>query len=233
MAGPRIDRSGHRRPRAVLVAAALVALLAGACSSGGTGHPSAHPHPPTGTGSPASSGQTPSAPRPKPEPPFRFRIEQVKHVLTSKLGPKKTRRALRRSIPAIRDRMNRLYRGAFVQPKTWRRGRFGPVFQGFFTGVARTIARKHPRTLTLGPDAGRRFASVHGAAGRLKIRVLIGRDGTVGTAFVRAWFTEKAVQRSGGAILVVSDARYFLRHGKRGWWVEGFTVRRHDHRSRT
>src|SRR5439155_26136007 len=105
--------------------------------------------------------------------------------------------------------------------------------QRFFTGIARGIARKHPRTLTLGPDAGKRFRSVHGATGRLKIRILIGRNGTVGTAFTRARFTERAVKRRGGEVVVVSDGRYFLRHGKRGWWIEAFTVRRHDHRRRT
>jgi len=157
----------------------------------------------------------------------------VTHVLTAKLGPAKVRRATRGPARNIKERFDAMFRMAFADPHVWREGKYGPVFERFFAGRGREIARGHKRTLTLGPDAGRLFRSVQEASGQLKISVLIGAGGGPVTASVQALFFEKAIRTQGrGRTVIVSDGRYFLMPGKHGWTIQGFSVRRHDHRPR-
>jgi len=157
----------------------------------------------------------------------------VKHVLTAPLKPAKVRRATRGPARNIKERFDAMFRMAFVDPGVWREGKYGPMFERFFAGRARETARDHKRTLTLGPDAGRLVRSVREASGQLKIRVLVGPGGGPVTASARALFFEKAVRTRGrGQTVIVSDGRYFLLPGKHGWTIQGFSVKRHDHRPR-
>jgi len=149
---------------------------------------------------------------------------------TGKLRHDKARRTAHLAARKIRDRFNALFRTTFVEAASWRRGSYGTALVRLFGGHILPVARRHLRALSLGRAAGRRFERVLGAHGRLKVNVLIGPKATAVTASVHAVFQERAVEKNGRTTIVVSDGHYFVRPGKRGWVIDAFSVRRHDHR---
>ncbi len=226
------------RPAALLVAAALFAACTGGSPAAApTGTPPAGPTAttapgPGATGTPSSVKPTKHGPPPKHhrQRPFRFRIAHVGHTLTTgRLGSVKVHRATVGSVQAIRVRFTSLFRMTYVDPSTWRSAKYGEAFRRFFGGGVRASATEHRQKLTLGPDAGHRFASVWGQVGTLKVNVLIGAGGGPVTALVRARFAEKAVRTKGGTTVVVSDGTYYIQPSKRGWTIQAFQVGRHDH----
>ncbi len=181
--------------------------------------------------SPAPTVTTHSTPSPlvPPVPSFHFRVAKFTPVKGSSRTPVAVvRRVTRRAVGNIRDGLERMYRLAFLVPADWQHDRYGPAF-AFFSGDARTSARKHTSLLTLGPDAGRRFEAVASARGTLKIQVLLDRGGHPVTAVATVDFRAKAVRTAGGTTLVHSLGSYFLRPSKHGWLIDGFEVRRKDH----
>jgi hypothetical protein len=185
----------------------------------------------SGTPSPVKPTKHGPPPKPRHRPrPFRFRIANVGHTLTTgKLGPVKVHRATVGSAQAIQLRFTNLFRMTYVDPSSWKPSKYGEAFQRFFGGQVRAAATEHRQKLTLGPDAGQRFASVWGPVGTLKVKVLIGAEGGPVTALVRARFTEKAVRTNGGTTVVVSDGTYYVQPSKGGWTIQAFQVGRHDH----
>jgi hypothetical protein len=126
--------------------------------------------------------------------------------------------------------MDQLFRQTFVDPRNWKDAKYYGPLSGFFAGLARDVALKSRKKLTLGPDAGKKFESVREASGRLRIRVLVGAAGGPVTASVQADFHEKAKRTDGGTTVVVSEGNYFLQPVKeRGWVIMAFRVGRHDH----
>jgi hypothetical protein len=212
------------------VAAALVVLLAACTSSGPTprGGGSRSASGTAQSGSPASPGASPTR---KPPGPFRFRLVGVHPSPTSKLRHDKARRTAHLAARRIRDRFDALFRTTFVDARSWRSGSYGTALVRSFGGHVLPVARRHLRALSLGRAAGRRFETVHGASGRMKVNVLIGPKATAVTASVHAVFMERVVEKSGRTTIVVSDGHYFVRPGKGGWVIDAFTVRRHDHRA--
>jgi hypothetical protein len=162
--------------------------------------------------------------------PFRFRIAHVGHTLTNgKLESVRVHKATVESAAAIQLRFTNLFRMTYVDPSSWKPAKYGEAFQRFFGGQVRAAATEHRQKLTLGPDAGQRFASVWGPVGTLKVNVLIGAGGGPVTALVRAQFSEKAVRANGGTTVVVSDGTYYVQPSKQGWTIQAFHVGRHDH----
>ena len=221
-----------------MLAAALFAACTGgsptAAPTGSSAGSSATTAPiPSRSGTPSSVKPTKHGPPPKhphQSRPFRFRIAHAGHTLTNgKLGPVKVYRATVGSAQAIQQRFTSLFRMTYVDPSGWKSAKYGEAFQRFFGGPVRAAATGHRQKLTLGPDAGQRFASVWGPVGILKVNVLIGAEGRPVTALVRARFSEKAVRANGGTTVVVSEGTYYVQPSKQGWTIQAFQVGRHDH----
>jgi len=225
------------RPAAVLLAAGLFAACTGSsptaapntATSGGAATTASSPTPAGSPSPPAKQGGPPKQPHHQ-QRPFRFRIVHVGHTLTTtKLGSVKVHKATVGSAQAIQLRFNNLFDMTFVDPSSWKTSKYGEAFQRFYGGQVRATAAQHQQKLTLGPFAGKRFTSVWGPSGSLKVNVLIGAQGGPVTAVVRAQFSEKAVRADGGTTVVVSDGTYYVQPSKAGWTIAAFQVGRHDH----
>ncbi|MFL5797310.1 MAG: hypothetical protein ACJ77A_05185 [Actinomycetota bacterium] len=233
---PSSIRSPHvPRPAALALLAVAVAVLLAACTSSGPappsrGSPSASATSASATSPPGSSVPPAASPTHKPPGPFRFRLEGVNPSPTGKLRHDKARRTAHLAAQRIRDRFDSLFRTTFVDARSWRPGSYGKALTQSFGGHVLPVARRHLKALSLGLAAGRRFERVMGASGHMKVNVLIGPKATVVTASVHAVFQERAIAKNGRTTIIVSDGHYFVRPGKRGWVIDAFSVRRHDHR---
>jgi hypothetical protein len=221
--GPR------RRALAIALAAAVAISLLAACD-GGDEQPKTR-----GTSREASVPASPHRPKEAKKrhrgkgPRFHFRVVSREAIKTGvPVRPVVVRRSVRVTVQKVRRILERIYRDGFLDPRSWQANRYSRVFRRF-TGPAARAARKHPRTLTLGPGAGKVLDRVGGPWGKMRIRVLLQPGGRPYTAAVQVRFRARATRKNGLVRVIVSKGQFFLTPGPRGWKIYAYDVKRKDH----
>jgi hypothetical protein len=183
-----------------------------------------------GHGGSSTPGSITTTGSPAPQtPPFDFKLlgdTAIPSSATTKVADLKP--VADRSAQEITTTLNRMYSLAFLDPTNWQKGTYDNVY-GFFDLKAQKKAARDAELLTLGSNAGDQFDTVLPANGTLHVRVLMDSSGNAATAVAIVHFTAKATEKSGGTMLVVSSAQYFMHIQEGGWTIFGYSVERNDH----
>jgi len=153
---------------------------------------------------------------------FAFTVRSVKAIPTGKTAH--TGRRGKVAATGIERTLDALYFTAFLDPAAWQSGNYGSAWR-LFTSNAAPGARKQERTLTLGPGAGSRYASVAAGKTGLFIRVLMDPGGKPSTAVAAVKFTATATQTTGGTTTISSVGDYYLTPRHRVWSISGYAVK--------
>jgi hypothetical protein len=161
-------------------------------------------------------------------PEFEFRLGRTQAIRTASGDREAGREAAEVAAGEIALTMSRMYSLAYLDPTNWRAGTYEPVL-AFFDADARQSASEDGGGLTLGSDAGQRFAEVLPASGNLQVQVLLDTAGEPFTAVAHAKFAADADGSDGGRTVVTSRGRYFLSIGDEGTWtIYAYKVKRSE-----
>ena len=157
-------------------------------------------------------------------PDFAFRLDGVRALDTG--AHQGAAHRARHAARNIRKTLTDLYVNGFVDPNSWRRGRFGELWS-LFTKEALPQARAEVETLTIGSDANDLYEAVHPKGGVLKVRVLLDRGGHPSTAVASVDFFARG--NTGERFVSISSAgQYFLRPQHNEWSIYAYELRRDD-----
>ena len=174
-----------------------------------SGQPTAPTTPPT-TQPPPSP--TPTLP---PREPFAFGITSLG---TTSLGDRVV--GARDAALGVRATLSGFYDTAFVNPKTFRDGIPGSIWQAFAPWVV-PRARQDIPALTLG-SVTRKVNNVKVVGARLDIRVLGNSDGVPYAAYAVVAFEGRGSMKNKDRLKVSNGGRYFLRSVGGRWLILGY-----------
>ncbi|HWC32554.1 MAG TPA: hypothetical protein VG709_05440 [Actinomycetota bacterium] len=132
------------------------------------------------------------------------------------------RAALGPAVDAIRQTLDALYVGGFIDPGRWANGEF-PALADAFAGDATARAREDVADLTLGP-AAEEVSSVNPIGGRLDVRFLLGDEGNPFAAWATTVFRARGVAEGGDGLAIEHRGRYLLRPVEDRWLIVGYDV---------
>jgi hypothetical protein len=171
-----------------------------------------------------NAANEPSAQTPK----FDFQILSATPIPGSEHTSGDPAGAAKKAGDDIRLVLDRMYSLAFLDPNDWQSGDYASVFGFFDRGAAARRAQADASTLTLGSNAGTRFADVQPAGGTLSVRVLLDGSGTPVSAAAAVQFKAKATGKGGPSELVTSKGHYFMHILEGGWTIFAYSISRND-----
>lgn len=161
-------------------------------------------------------------------PEFQFELGKVQAVATASSEDRSAlQRAAEQAARGVRSTLTSVYLEAFLDPASWREDAYDGAYASFSTRAA-VRARQDADVLTLGSGAGDRYETVLPVTGKLRVRVLMDRQGKPASAVALVRFTADATGTDGVVTEIVSSGQYFLEPVGGGWAVVGYVVDRND-----
>jgi hypothetical protein len=154
-------------------------------------------------------------------PQFSFVVDKAKAY---PLARKPRNRIHRKAVQQVREVLDRLYVGGFVDPAQWEDGRFTTALEQFAGPGARN-ARRDLSDLTL----GKTYIWLNGVTpeqGLLRMTLLYGRGGDPVLAMVRARFAAAGdVAGQPEDVSIEHRGEYIVRRVRGRWAIVGYQVR--------
>ncbi len=153
-------------------------------------------------------------------------IKARKPVRTDPLLPLRgaSKDASRSAIASV----NRLYRGAFLDPANWQSGSYGSLMREF-ARTAKAQARKDVRVLTAGAAAGNAYLAIAPRPSNVTTTVLLDRTGKPAIVLASTWFRALGRTIAGSSNTRFDSAgRFFFERVGRSWKIVSYDVRRRD-----
>lgn len=162
-------------------------------------------------------------------PPFDFKLGKTigiptKEGVRSPSLQAKADEAAKAALPTI----DAFFTEAFLDPGNWKDGSYDSAFDGF-DEVARHRAETALETLTLGPDAGKTYASVTPGKSKVWFRVLFDPSGDPSQVDAIVRFHALGKGKDGTYTDITAHGQFFLHDTGDGWKVYLFTMGRSDH----
>lgn len=163
-----------------------------------------------------------------PTPDFAFTMAKVIAVPTragTKIATLKT--TAKTSADEVKQAMNKLYIGAFLDPGNWQAGSYGDVWDLFDTGAS-TEAQQEVDTLTAGTGAGDTFDTILPVTGSLKTKVLFDQKDQPFSVVAIVNFQATGSDKAGGDLQINSEGQFVFQQVDGVWKVISFRVLRND-----
>jgi hypothetical protein len=167
-----------------------------------------------------------------PVPPFHFKVAKVVPVTTTKTRAKRVLGAVKPIANDVKDGMDTLYMGTFVNPDVWDGDHYDKVFNEVMDGAAKDEAANQIDGLTLGADAGSTYESVQPGYSKLTIKVLTDPNDNPTEAIALVSFQGLAKHDDGTYSKVFSTGSYFFKHEDGGWKIFAFKVARNEKKAK-
>ena len=162
-------------------------------------------------------------------PPFDFKLGKTIGIPTregvrSPSLQAKADVAAKAALPTI----DAFFTEAFLDPGNWKDGSYDSAFDGF-EEAARHQAETELTTATLGPDAGKTYASVASGKSKVWFRVLFDPQGSPADVDAIVRFHALGKGKDGTYTDITAHGQFFLHDTGDGWKIYGFTIGRSDH----
>jgi hypothetical protein len=167
-----------------------------------------------------------------PVPPFHFKLTRVIPMTTTKTKAKKVLGDVNPVAGEVKDAMDTLYMGTFVNPDSWDGDHYDKVFDDVMDGGATDQANDQIDGLTLGTAAGATYESVDPGYSKLVVRVLTDTNDAPVEAIAVASFQGLAAHDDGTYSKVFNNGTYFFKHEDGGWKIFAFKAARNEKKAK-
>ena len=127
----------------------------------------------------------------------------------------------------IKDAMDALYIGAFLDPGNWQEGAYDDVWELFEPGAG-AEAQAQVDTLTAGTGAGDAFREIQPTLGVLQMKVLFDQKDHAFSAVAIVRFGARGKSKDGPDVRIRSEGQFVFEQLDGDWKVVSFKVVRHS-----
>lgn len=167
------------------------------------------------------------SPKP-PTPDFAFEMAKVTPVAT-RSGTKQGDLASKATLAAdqVKEQMNALYIGAFLDPNNWLEGSYDNIW-GLFQEGASAEAQAQVDTLTAGTGAGDAFQQILPESGVLKTKVLFDLKDQAYSVVAITGFEAMGSGKDGQDVRMTSRGQFVFQRLGKDWRIVSFKVLRNN-----